>query len=122
MGYIPAIPDQSGEPARAFGRDDPFGAKLIAIFSSDVGHFDVVDIGHPVPEADKLVEDGPIARRMISATSPSPSAGPGQLRHASRVALVLMAQIMPSGTPPYAAEKRIYNNPDFAHEASLADA
>ena len=43
--------------ATAFGRNNPFGSKLNAIFSSDIGHFDVPDMLHPVPEAYELVED-----------------------------------------------------------------
>ena len=46
--------------AVAFGRSNPFGAKLNAIFSSDIGHFDVIDMRHPLPEAYELVEDGHI--------------------------------------------------------------
>jgi hypothetical protein len=46
--------------ATAFGRTNPFGAKLNAIFSSDIGHFDVIDMRHPLPEAYELVEDGHI--------------------------------------------------------------
>jgi hypothetical protein len=46
--------------ATAFGRGNPFGAKLNAIFSSDIGHFDVIDMRHPLPEAFELVEDGHI--------------------------------------------------------------
>src|SRR5271156_3452106 len=36
----------------------PFGARINAIFSSDIGHFDVPDMLQPVPEAYELVEDG----------------------------------------------------------------
>jgi len=46
--------------ATAFGHNNPFGAKLNAIFSSDIGRFDVIDMRHPLPEAYKLVEDGHI--------------------------------------------------------------
>ena len=46
--------------AAAFGRNNPFGSKLNAIFSSDIGHFDVIDMRHPLPEAYELVEDGHI--------------------------------------------------------------
>src|ERR1700757_3452015 len=46
--------------ATAFGRNNPFGSKLNAIFSSDIGHFDVIDMRHPLPEAYELVEDGHI--------------------------------------------------------------
>jgi predicted TIM-barrel fold metal-dependent hydrolase len=46
--------------ATAFGRHNPFGARLNAIFSSDIGHFDVIDMRDPLPEAYELVEDGHI--------------------------------------------------------------
>src|SRR4051794_3523226 len=42
--------------ATAFGRGNPFGAKLNAIYSSDIGHFDVIDFRDPLPEAHELVE------------------------------------------------------------------
>jgi predicted TIM-barrel fold metal-dependent hydrolase len=42
----------------AFGRANPFGARINAVFSSDIGHFDVPDMLSPVPEAHELVEDG----------------------------------------------------------------
>ena len=42
----------------AFGRTNPFGARLNAIYSSDIGHFDVIDMRDPLPEAYELVEDG----------------------------------------------------------------
>lgn len=44
--------------AWAFGRSNPFGAKLNALYSSDIGHFDVIDMRDPLPEAYELVEDG----------------------------------------------------------------
>jgi predicted TIM-barrel fold metal-dependent hydrolase len=44
----------------AFGRTNPFGAQLNAIYSSDIGHFDVIDFRDPLPEAYELVEDGHI--------------------------------------------------------------
>ena len=44
--------------AVAFGKLNPFGARLNAIFSSDVGHFDVPDMRMVLPEAFELVEDG----------------------------------------------------------------
>jgi hypothetical protein len=46
--------------ATTFGRSNPFGSKLNASFSSDIGHFDVIDMRHPLPEAYELVEDGHI--------------------------------------------------------------
>jgi predicted TIM-barrel fold metal-dependent hydrolase len=45
-----------GMNATAFRRGNPFNAKLNAIFSSDIGHFDVIDFRDPVPEAYELVE------------------------------------------------------------------
>ncbi len=43
--------------AWAFSRNNPFGSKLNAIYSSDIGHFDVIDMRHPLPEAYELVEE-----------------------------------------------------------------
>jgi predicted TIM-barrel fold metal-dependent hydrolase len=42
--------------ATAFGRGNPFGARLNAIFSSDIGHFDVIDFRDPLRQAHELVE------------------------------------------------------------------
>jgi hypothetical protein len=36
-----------------------------ALFSSDVGHFDVVDMRDPLPEAYELVENGPLSRAIF---------------------------------------------------------
>ena len=47
--------------AWAFSPHNPFGAKLNAIYSSDIGHFDVIDMRDPLPEAYELVEDGVIS-------------------------------------------------------------
>ncbi|MGB6350770.1 MAG: amidohydrolase family protein, partial [Pseudolabrys sp.] len=44
--------------AVAFGKGMPFAARINAIFSSDIGHFDVPDMLQPVPESYELVEDG----------------------------------------------------------------
>ena len=44
--------------AWAFGNTNPFRAKLNAFYSSDIGHFDVIDMRDPLPEAYELVEDG----------------------------------------------------------------
>ena len=45
--------------AWAFNRAaNPFGARLNALFSSDIGHFDVPDMTEVVPEAYELVEHG----------------------------------------------------------------
>ncbi|HVC51717.1 MAG TPA: hypothetical protein VND87_06820 [Stellaceae bacterium] len=46
--------------AVAFGKTMPLGARINAIYSSDIGHFDVVDMRDPLPEAWELVEDGHI--------------------------------------------------------------
>ena len=48
--------------AVAFGNVNPFGARMNAIFSSDVGHFDVPDMRMVLPEAYELVEDGLISK------------------------------------------------------------
>ena len=48
--------------ATAFGKGNPFQSKLNAIYSSDIGHFDVIDMRHPLPEAYELVEDGLITK------------------------------------------------------------
>ena len=45
--------------AWAFNRQcNPFGAQLNALFGSDIGHFDVANMSHVVPEAYGLVEKG----------------------------------------------------------------
>jgi hypothetical protein len=45
--------------AWAFNRQaNPMGARLNALFSSDIGHFDVPDMTDVVPEAHELVEHG----------------------------------------------------------------
>jgi predicted TIM-barrel fold metal-dependent hydrolase len=46
--------------AVAFGNGMPLGARINAIYSSDIGHFDVVDMRDPLPEAYELVEEGHI--------------------------------------------------------------
>jgi predicted TIM-barrel fold metal-dependent hydrolase len=45
----------------AFSPHNPFGAKLHALYSSDIGHFDVIDMRDPLGEAYELVEDGVIS-------------------------------------------------------------
>ena len=48
--------------AWAFKRQcNPFGARLQALFGSDIGHFDVPNMADVVPEAYELVEDGLIS-------------------------------------------------------------
>ena len=45
--------------ALAFNRrQNPFDSQLGAIFGSDIGHFDVLDMAEVLPEAYELVEDG----------------------------------------------------------------
>jgi hypothetical protein len=56
--------------AAASGRNNPFGSKLNAIFSSDIGHFDVIDMRHPLPEAYELVEDGYLRVPKAQAAPP----------------------------------------------------
>jgi predicted TIM-barrel fold metal-dependent hydrolase len=48
--------------AVAFSKFNPFDAKIQAIYSSDIGHFDVPDMLQVLPEAWELVEDGLITR------------------------------------------------------------
>jgi predicted TIM-barrel fold metal-dependent hydrolase len=48
--------------AWAFSPSNPFGAKLNAIYSSDIGHFDVIDMRDPLAEAHELVEAGLLSR------------------------------------------------------------
>src|SRR6266849_4144586 len=43
--------------AVAFSKYNPFGAKIQAIYSSDIGHFDVPNMLQVLPEAWELVED-----------------------------------------------------------------
>ena len=47
--------------AIAFGDTNKFHAKLNALYSSDIGHFDVIDMREPLQEAFELVEDGVIS-------------------------------------------------------------
>jgi len=44
--------------AAAFAASNPQGTKLKAMFSSDIGHWDVVDHGAVVPDAHGLIEKG----------------------------------------------------------------
>jgi hypothetical protein len=53
--------------ATAFSRNNPLGAKPNGIFSSDIGHFDVIDMRHPLPEAYELIEDGHISANDFRA-------------------------------------------------------
>jgi hypothetical protein len=45
-------------PRPLHGKLNPFGARLPAIFASDIGHWDVPDFRHVLPEAYELVGDG----------------------------------------------------------------
>src|SRR5205814_10501988 len=52
---------EADDPANAWAFNDkanPMRARLNAIFSSDIGHFDVPDMTDVVPEAYELVEHG----------------------------------------------------------------
>jgi predicted TIM-barrel fold metal-dependent hydrolase len=52
---------EADDPANAWAFNDkvnPMGARLNALFSSDIGHFDVPDMTDVVPEAYELVEHG----------------------------------------------------------------
>src|ERR671936_532270 len=48
------------------GKMMPLGARINALFSSDIGHFDVVDMRDPLPEAYELVEDSHITESDFS--------------------------------------------------------
>ena len=52
---------EADDPTNAWAfnhRANPMGARLNALFSSDIGHFDVPDMTEVVPEAHELVEHG----------------------------------------------------------------
>src|SRR5438477_8122132 len=52
---------EADDPINAWafkGEANPMGARLNALFSSDIGHFDVPDMAAVVPEAYELVEHG----------------------------------------------------------------
>jgi hypothetical protein len=52
---------EADDPVNAWAfneRTNPMGARLNALFSSDIGHFDVPDMAEVVPEAYELVEHG----------------------------------------------------------------
>jgi predicted TIM-barrel fold metal-dependent hydrolase len=52
---------EADDPANAWAFNravNPLGARLNALFSSDIGHFDVPDMAEVVPEAYELVEHG----------------------------------------------------------------
>jgi predicted TIM-barrel fold metal-dependent hydrolase len=52
---------EADDPANAWAfntKANPMGARLNALFSSDIGHFDVPDMAEVVPEAYELVEHG----------------------------------------------------------------
>jgi hypothetical protein len=56
-----------GMNATAFSQHNPFGAKLNALYSSDIGHFDVIDMRVPLTEAQELVDEGTAAARAVAA-------------------------------------------------------
>ena len=52
---------EADDPTNAWGfsrRNNPFNARINALFGSDIGHFDVPNMADVVPEAYELVEDG----------------------------------------------------------------
>jgi predicted TIM-barrel fold metal-dependent hydrolase len=55
---------EADDPTNAWafnGKANPFGARLGAVFGSDIGHFDVPDMTQVLPEAYELAEDGLIS-------------------------------------------------------------
>jgi len=55
---------EADDPMNAWAfsrRNNPFDARINALFGSDIGHFDVQNMAHVLPEAYELVEDGLIS-------------------------------------------------------------
>ncbi|MGE0684085.1 MAG: amidohydrolase family protein [Candidatus Binatia bacterium] len=55
---------EADDPLNAWAfhkRNNPFGVQIPALFGSDIGHFDVPNMAHVLPEAYELVEDGLIS-------------------------------------------------------------
>jgi predicted TIM-barrel fold metal-dependent hydrolase len=55
---------EADDPLNALAYDrarNPFGVTLQALFGSDIGHWDVPEVGHVLLEAFELVEDGLVA-------------------------------------------------------------
>jgi hypothetical protein len=104
--------------ATAFGRTNPFGSKLNAIFSSDIGHFDVIDTRDPLPEAYELVEDGHITADDFRAFTFS-NCGAHRTRGSSR------ERASPKKPPPCSRQRKSQpspapNNPGTAAPPSAA--
>jgi predicted TIM-barrel fold metal-dependent hydrolase len=53
--------------ATAFARTNPCGSSLRAMFSSDIGHWDVHEPAHVVPECYELVESGVLTAEQFNA-------------------------------------------------------
>jgi hypothetical protein len=71
----------------AFSHANPFGAQLNAIYRSDTGHFDVIDMREPLPEAWELVEDGLITKdnfRRLHLCQRGAGCGAGRTRAPSK--------------------------------------
>ena len=47
------------------GRTNPAGARLRAMFGSDISHWDVPDMTEPMAEAYEQVEDGRLSRERL---------------------------------------------------------
>lgn len=67
---------ESDDPmtATAFSKSNPFGARLRVLFSSDMGHFDVIDLLEILEEAHEGVEEGWMTRddfREFTFTNPA---------------------------------------------------
>lgn len=57
----PRVRCEAGDPANAWAFNryvNPIQARLNAIFSSDIGHFDMLDMSEIMPDAYGLVERG----------------------------------------------------------------
>ena len=59
---------EADDPINALAFDtarNPLGARLRALFASDIGHWDVPDVREVLPEAWELVEDGHVDRGRL---------------------------------------------------------
>jgi predicted TIM-barrel fold metal-dependent hydrolase len=64
--------------ATAFGKGNPFGSKLNAIYSSDIGHFDVIDFRDPLPRGVRAGRGRPHHRGrfpQLRLRQPGPAVG-----------------------------------------------
>src|SRR5207302_459652 len=81
--------------AWAFNRKaNPMGARLNALFSSDIGHFDVPDMTEVVPEAYELGEDRGVDEGDARAVGGGAGRRRDRLPHSHALAAVLLRQAL----------------------------